>query len=374
MTSALTEEQQMLEDSLARFIEREYSFEQRNVIIASDAGLSRDHWRQFAELGWLAAGLPEDLGGLGGGPVEQMLIGTAFGRAMVVEPYVSTAVAGAHALTLASNEELRDSLLADLVGGELLLGLAYAERSGRFDLYHQETTARPAGNAFVLSGEKLAVNDAPGADKLIVAARMSGDTRDRGGIGLFLVDAKAPEASLATYRGMDGTPGAHVQFDSCPAELLVDESRGLNVLEEVVERAIAVRCAQAAGAMSAAFEQTVEYAKTREQFGVAIGSFQVIQHRLVDLMITARECKAMAAMVAEQVTASSSQERRAAVSAAKSFVGKRALRAAQEVVQLHGGIGMTEEYSIGHYFRYLTQFCTSFGSTAHHLQRFAQAG
>ena len=375
MNLELDQEQLLLEESLTRFMEREYSFEQRKAIADSEAGWSRDIWHRFAELGWLGAGLPEENGGFGGGPIENMVIGKAFGSAMVLEPFVSTAVAGAHALSLADNTELAGELLPQVVDGGLVIALAHAERGARYDLEHQSTLARASGNAFVVNGSKLTVLDGHCADRFVVAARIHGDTRSATGIGLFIVNGSASGLSKEPFRTMDGSGAAHLQMSDCPAELLVGETRGLEVLEQVIGRAIAVRCAQAAGAMNTSLNQTVEYLKTREQFDVPIGSFQVIQHRLIDLLIAATECQAMAFMTAGKLAEPSldRRERNRTASAAKSFVGKRANRAAQEIVQLHGGIGMTEEYSIGHYFRYLTQFCAAYGSTAHHLERYTNA-
>jgi alkylation response protein AidB-like acyl-CoA dehydrogenase len=370
MNLELTQEQLLLKDSVERFVERDYSFEQRSAILASEEDHSHELWQHYAELGWLGAGLPETDGGFGGGPVEQNIICEALGRAMALEPFVSTAVIGAHALQQADDADLSAALLPELVGGNLKLALAYAEAGGRFDLHHVATRATQAGNQFTLSGAKLAAMDAPGADKLIVSARVSGETRDENGIALFLVDREQTNVAYKNYRTSDGSAASDLTFDDAPATLLVREGRGLQVLEAIIERGIAARCAQAAGAMDFSYQQTLEYVKTREQFGVAIGSFQVLQHRLVDMLIAVRECQAMSLMTAYDVTESDANARRAQVAGAKAYVGKRARKVAQDIVQLHGGVGMTEELSIGHFFRYLTQFCSMFGTSAHHIGRY----
>jgi alkylation response protein AidB-like acyl-CoA dehydrogenase len=370
MQLELTEEQQMLADSVARFVEHDYGFDQRNKYLAADKPLNQNVWQQFAELGWLGAGLPESMGGSDGGAVEQAVIAEQLGRAMALEPFVSTAVVGAHALTLADNAELSEALLTRLIAGELLLALAYAEPGGRYDMHHVATSATSTGNRFSLSGNKSAVMDASSAHQLIVSARVNGATRAGSGIGLFLVDTDAQGVSTRHFHTADGTNAADVRLDNAPAQLLVSQEHGLVVLEQLIERAISARCAQAAGAMHQAYEQTLEYLKTREQFGVPIGSFQVLQHRMVDMLMAVRECQSMTLMTAGKIMSEDAVERRCAAAAAKAYVGKRARNVAQEIVQLHGGVGMTEELSIGHFFRYLIQFCSLYGSTAYHLQRY----
>ena len=370
MQLELTDEQQMLADSGARFVEHDYSFEQRNKYLATNTLLNENLWQQFAELGWLGAGLPESVGGFDGGAVEQAVIAEQLGRAMALEPFVSTAVVGAHALTLADNPELSEPLLTRLIAGDLLLALAYAEPGGRYDLHHVATSAASTGNRFSLTGNKCAVMDAGAAHQLIVSARVSGATRDSSGIGLFLVDSDAEGLSAEHFRTADGSTAANLRLDDTPAQMLVSHENGLQALEQLMERGIAARCAQAAGAMHQAYEQTLEYLKTREQFGVPIGSFQVLQHRMVDMLMAVRGCQSMTLMTAGKVMSDDAAERQRATAAAKAYVGKRARNVAQEIVQLHGGVGMTEELSIGHFFRYLIQFCSLYGSTAYHLQRY----
>ncbi|MEM7407337.1 MAG: acyl-CoA dehydrogenase [Pseudomonadota bacterium] len=372
MPLELTEEQQLLRESVERFVERDYTFDKRTAMLAEDAPFSRELWRHFAELGWLGAGLPESAGGYGGGPVEQAVICEALGRAMVLEPFVSTAVVGAHALQMADNRELADALMPQLTEGELVVALAYAEQGARFDLHHVATRARRSGNTYSLTGDKIAVLDAPGADKLIVSARVDDEVRGKDGVALFLVDRDASGLHVGAFRTMDGSSAANVTLSQTPAELLVGEGRGLAALEQCVERGIAARCAMAAGAMDTAYMQTLAYLKTREQFGVPIGSFQVLQHRMVDMLIAVRECQSMMLMVADDVIDPDDAERRAGVAAAKTFVSKRARNVAQDIVQLHGGVGMTEELSIGHFFRYLTQFGSTYGTAAHHLERYTE--
>ncbi|MCB1742467.1 MAG: acyl-CoA dehydrogenase family protein [Gammaproteobacteria bacterium] len=371
MSLQLSDEQSLLQQSVARFLERGYSFDARRKLVQSELGFSKDNWAQFAELGWLAVSLPEDVGGLGGGPLENMVVCEGFGRSLVLEPFISTAVLAARAVALADNAELRGEMLERIAGGQLLVSLAFAEAGSRYDLHHVETRASAAGNGYALSGGKIAVLDAPSADKLIVAARLSGGVRDEAGVGLFVVDRNASGLSLEHYPMMDGSRGANLALNDTPAVMLVGAERGLEVLESAVQWAIAARSAQAVGSMDASYGQTLEYVKTREQFGQPIGRFQVIQHRMVDMYMRVTEAQTMVQRVARHLDEEDAAARRIAVSGAKAFIGRRARAVGQEIVQLHGGVGMTEELAIGHYFRALTLYCSLFGSTEYHLNRYA---
>ena len=371
MEFELNAEQTLLHDSVSRFVEKEYSFEQRNTYRESTDGFSRDNWRQFAELGWLSVSLPEAYGGLGGGATENAIICDGLGKAMALEPFVSTVVVAAQVLAQSDDEALKSKLLPQIGAGELLMSLAYAEPDSRYDLHHVATTATPSGNGFAITGAKHAALDAPSADKLIVSARISGDTRDETGIALFLVDREANGLSLKPFDTMDGGRAATLDLKDTPAELLIADERGLQVLERATQWGTSAVCAQAAGAMNAAYDQTLEYVKTRKQFGVSIGSFQVLQHRLVDVFMQVNESRSMMHFLAQTLMNAEPAECKKATAAAKAFIGKRARAVAQDVVQIHGGVGMTEELAIGHYFRYLTLFCSTFGSTDYHLRQYA---
>jgi alkylation response protein AidB-like acyl-CoA dehydrogenase len=367
----LNDEQNLLKESVDNLTSREYTFEQRRDALARGVMMRDDIWAQFAELGWLGAGLPESLGGFGGNAVEHMVIAEGLGRAMALEPFISTAVMGGRALTIADDPARAQVIADDLIAGNWRCAVACAEQGGRYDLHHVDCRAVLDGNAVTLTGTKIAVLDAGSATHFLVAARHNGDTRSKDGIGLYLVDRNTNGAELESYQTMDGTYAGTLALDGVEAEQLVSPERGLSALEDIVQRGIAARCAAATGAMDASFGQTVEYMKSREQFGQTLGSFQVIQHRLVDLLMCVRECQSTILMVANQVGDSDAEARAKAVSGAKVFVGRRARKLAQEIVQLHGGIGMTEELAIGHFFRYLTLFCSTLGSTEHHLERVA---
>jgi len=374
MDFSLSEEQKLIKDAVEKFVRNDYSFETRNKIVASEDGLDRGVWKQFAELGWLGVSFSEEVGGFGGGAIETNIMMEAFGYGMVVEPYLATIVLGGNALALGGTEAHKQNVLSKVIEGETLLALAYAEKESGYMLSDVVTKAEKSGDGFVISGEKTVVLGGAWADQVIVATRTSGDQRDEQGISLFLVDTKAKGVSVNAYHTMDGARGANIKFEnvSVSADDLVGElDNGYALLDKVIDTGIAAACAEALGGMAAANDKTLAYMKTREQFGVAIGSFQVIQHRMVDMFMAVESSRSMVTMVALKLGSDDVSERKKAVSAAKVYLGQNARYCAQEAVQLHGGIGMTEELDIGHYFRRLTLFCSLFGSTDHHLDRFA---
>ena len=374
MDFSFSEEQKLIKDAVEKYVRNDYSFETRNKIVASEEGLDRGVWKQFAELGWLGVSFSEEVGGFGGGAIETNIMMEAFGYGMVVEPYMATIVLGGNALALGGTEAHKQNVLSKVIEGDTLLALAYAEKESGYMLSDVATKAEKSGDSFTISGEKTVVLGGAWADQVIVAARTSGDQRDEQGISLFLVDAKAKGVSVNAYQTMDGARGANIKFDnvSVSADDLVGElDNGYPLLDKIIDTGIAAACAEALGGMAAANDKTLAYMKTREQFGVAIGSFQVIQHRMVDMFMAVESSRSMVTMVALKLGSDDVAERKKAVSAAKVYLGQNARYCAQEAVQLHGGIGMTEELDIGHYFRRLTLFCSLFGSTDYHLDRFA---
>lgn len=374
MDFSLSEEQKLIKDAVEKFVQNDYDFDTRNKIIASEEGFDRKVWQQFGELGWLGVSFPEEVGGFGGGPIETNIMMEALGYGMVVEPYLATIVLGGNALAFGGSDAQKESVLASVIAGETLLALAFAEEESGYNLANVATKAEKSGDGFIISGEKAVVIGGAWADKLIVAARTSGGQKDEQGISLFLVDAKASGLTVNAYKTMDGARGANIKFEkvSVSADDLVGElDNGYQLLDKVIDYGISAACAEALGAMAAANDKTLAYMKTREQFGVPIGSFQVIQHRMVDMFMAVESSRSMVMMVALKVVSDDVIERKKAVSAAKVYLGQNARYCAQEAVQLHGGIGMTEELDIGHYFRRLTLFCSLFGSTDYHLDRFA---
>ena len=374
MEFSYSEEQTLIKNAVEKFIQNDYDFDTRNKIVDSEEGFDRGIWKQFAELGWVGVSFAEDVGGFGGGAIETNIVMEAFGRGMVVEPYHATVVLGGKALALGGSDAQKQEVLSSVISGETLLALAYGEKDSRFLLSDVSTQATKSGDGYVLNGEKTTVFGGQWADKIIVSARTSGDRFSEDGISLFIVDANAEGVTVKSYKSMDGARMANVELKDVAvnADAVVGTlDQGLGLLEQVIDNGISALCAEALGAMNAVYEKTLAYVKTREQFGVPIGSFQVIQHRLVDMFMAVESSRSMNIMNSLKLASSDPVERKKAVSAAKVYIGDNARYCAQEAVQLHGGIGMTEELDIGHYFRRLTLFCSAFGSTDFHLKRFA---
>lgn len=377
MDFSFSEEQTLIKNAVEKFIQNDYDFETRNKIIAGDEGFDRAIWKQFADLGWLGISFPEEVGGFGGGAVETNIVMEAFGGGMVVEPFLSTVVLGGNALAFGGTDAQKQEVLANVISGDVLLALAYGEAQSRFDLSDVKTSAEKKADQYVLNGEKTVVFGGAWADKIIVSARTSGDQCSEQGVTLFLVDANAEGVSVNAYKSMDGARMANVSLNnvSVGSDAIVGSlDEGFGLLERVIDFGTSALCAEALGSMNAVYEKTLAYVKTREQFGVAIGSFQVIQHRLVDMFMAVESSRSMGMMVALKLGSDDIVERKKAASAAKVYIGDNARYCAQEAVQLHGGIGVTEELDIGHYFRRLTLFCGAFGSTDYHLSRFADLG
>ena len=375
MNFDLDEEQGLLKDSVDRLLADHYGFEQRNAHRAAEEGWSRAMWARFADLGLLALGLPEAHGGYGG-PVERMIAMEAFGGALVVEPYLATIVLGGGVLKRAG-EDVQARLIPDLIAGNLLLAFAHHERGARHDLAHVATRAARDGAGFVLDGEKSLVLHGDSADRLVVSARVEGEIRDRDGIALFLIPAEASGIARRGYPTQDGQRAAEVSLDGVrvgPEALLVGPEAGLPVIETVVDEGVAALAAEAVGAMGAMHALTVDYLKTRKQFGVAIGSFQALQHRAVDMLIALEQARSMALFATMMVDDPDPVERGRAMSAAKVQVGRSGRAVGQGAVQLHGGIGVTMEYRVGHLFKRVTMIDTVFGDADHHLARLAEAG
>lgn len=373
----LTEEQRLLKDSVDRLLADAYGFDARKQIVASDEGVSRAVWAQFAELGLLGLPFSEEQGGFGGGPVETMIVMEAFGRALVVEPYLATVILGGGLIRHAGSAAQQAAILPAVAAGERRLAFAHAERQARYDLFDVATTARQDGDGWVLDGQKGLVLHGDAADTLIVSARTGGASRDHSGIGLFLVDASAPGVSRRGYPTQDGQRAAEIALTGVRVGLdavLGDPTGALPVIEKVVDEAIAALCAEAVGAMEASLQSTVEYLKTRQQFGTPIGSFQVLQHRAAEMVVALEQARSMAMLAAMMAGSSDPRERRAAISGAKAQIGRSARFIGQQSVQLHGGVGVTMEYQIGHYFKRLTMIDTLFGDADHHLGLTADAG
>jgi pimeloyl-CoA dehydrogenase small subunit len=371
----LSEEQRLLQESLGRLIGDRYAFEQRKAYGQNAAGWSRELWAQYAELGLLGLPFPERHGGSAGGPIETMIVMEAFGRSLALEPYFATVVLGGGLLRHGGNEALSAELMPKIADGSLSLAFAHVERHSRWNLADVATKAARDGSGWVLDGEKSVVLHGDSADKLAVTARLGGGQRDRAGVGVFLVDANAPGVSRRGYPTQDGLRAAEVSLNGVrvAADMALGEpGAALPLVERVVDEGIAALCAEAVGAMSAMHELTVDYLKTRRQFGREIGSFQVLQHRAVDMLVALEQARSMAMFAAMMATEEAAAERRNAVSAAKTQIGRSGKFIGQQAIQLHGGIGMTMEYKVGHYFKRMTMIDTMFGDADHHLRQLAR--
>ena len=374
MDFELSEEQQLLSDSLRRYLANEYSIDARAKIVDSPTGWSEAVWAAFAEMGLLGVPFAEEHGGFGGTAVDVMLVMEALGEGLVVEPYwVNVGLAGRH-VARGGSEAQQKRILPSLIQGKHRLAFAHTERTARYDLRHVGTRAKRAGQGYTLNGEKRAVLHGGSADTLIVSARTAGGDTDAAGIGLFLVDRAVPGLTLKEYRTIDELRAADVWLSdvTVPADArLGDEGRALPLIEDAADYATALLCAEAVGAIRYANEATLEYLKTRRQFGVPIGSFQALQHRMVDMVISYEQARSMACLACVKVDTAPPGERRHAVSAAKIKVADACRHVSQEAVQLHGGMGMTEELKVSHTFRRLTMIGQTFGDAEHHLERFA---
>ena len=363
-----TEEQLALQDTLRRFIAKDYPFEHRRALAKSADGFDRAAWKTFADFGILALPFPEDFGGLNGTAVDTMLVMEMLGRGLALEPYVSTVVLCGGLIRDAGSAAQKEALLPAIAGGELMLALAHHEPGGRYELDRVATTATPTGSGWRLDGAKAVVLGAPSADKLIVSAR------NGSGISLFLVDAKAAGVTLRAYPTQDGARAADIKLAKVAvgADALIGAAgNALPVIERALDYANAALCAEAVGIMSALNEVTLEYLKTRKQFGVPIGNFQALQHRMADMVIATEQARSMATLAAVRADSSDAAERSRAVAAAKAYVSQSARLVGQQAVQLHGGMGVVDELNVSHYFKRLTMIGLTFGDVDFHLGRFS---
>jgi pimeloyl-CoA dehydrogenase small subunit len=371
----LSEEQRLLKESLDRLIGDRYAFEQRKSYAQGPEGWSRELWAQFAEFGLLGLPFEERHGGSAGGPVETMIAMEAFGRALVLEPFLATVVLGGGFLRHGGSADQRADIIPQIADGSLTFAFAHTERQSRYDLYDIETRAVRDGTGWVIDGEKGVVVHGDAADKLIVTARVGGGRRDRDGIAAFIVDGKAAGVSRRGYPTQDGLRAAEITLANVrvgPEGVVGEPGSALPIIERVVDEGIAALCAEAVGAMAVMHELTVEYLKTRRQFGREIGSFQILQHRAVDMLIALEQARSMAMFATMMAAEEDAAERRNAVSAAKVQIGRSGKFIGQQAIQLHGGIGMTMEYSVGHYFKRVTMIDTMFGDADHHLRQLAR--
>lgn len=366
-----TEEQDMIRDSLGRLIREQYDFDTRREIISSEAGWSPEMWAKFAELGIFMAPFSEEDGGLGGGPVDAMIVAEEFGKGIVVEPFIPSIVCGGGFVKRAS-DAIKSEYLEGIMSGEKVFAFAYAEPRGRYNLADLETTATKEGDSFKLNGHKAVVIGAPWATHFVVTARTSGDRRDLGGVTTFIVAKDASGVTTRDYPTVDGRRASEVYFEnvSVSADAVIGDVDGaLPMIELVADEATAALCAEAVGAMGVAHSMTVEYSRQRKQFGTPIGKFQVLQHRMVDMFMEHQQSISMTYMATLKL-GESEAARKKAVSAAKVRIGQSGKFVGEESIQIHGGMGMTEELAVGHYFKRLTMINAELGNVDHHMKRY----
>ena len=371
-----SEEQRLLRDSVERLLADRYTFDKRKGYLAEAEGWSRALWAQYAELGLLGLPFAEEHGGFGGGGIEIMLVMEAFGRALILEPYLATVVLAGTALRLAGTAAQQRALLPEVAQGKRILAIAHSERQARYDLSDVLTTAKPNGGGWVIDGAKSVVSHGDGADTLIVSARTAGERSDEAGITLFLVDGKASGIARRSYTLRDGTRAAELALSGVEVAgdaVLGTVGGGYPVVARVAEVGIAATAAEAVGAMEALQAMTLEYLKTRQQFGKPIGQNQALQHRASEMFISLEQGRSLAMLAAMSVDETNATERAHNIATVKVGVGQAARFVSQNAVQLHGGIGMTEELAVGHYFRRCMVIEHTFGDTAHHLSRLANA-
>ena len=373
MNFDFSEEQQLLQDSVARFVQDNYELDKRQASSSASPGFSKDHWATMAELGWLGASLPEEEGGYGGNQIDTMLIMEQFGRGLVLEPFYASIVLGAKALALGGSDAVKQSILPKAIDGSAQLAMAYAEEQARFDLHDVTTSAKREGDGFVLSGHKSMVQNAETADYIIVSTRTSGGQVDEKGITLFVVDANTSGVERSSFPTVDGLRASEVKLKDVrvPEENIIGKvDEGFPILRAVANDGILALAAEAVGAMEVLYKDTVEYTQQREQFDHPLSDFQVLQHRMVDMFMEYEQCKSLLFRATLEVV-QGGLEAQKTVHALKYLIGKIGIMIGENAVQLHGGMGMTEELRIGHYFKRLLVIDAQLGNSDYHLQKFA---
>lgn len=369
MDFSFSEEQQLFSDALRKMLEAEYSPEQRRAAIDSEAGYSEGVWRHCAEMGLMALPFAEDIGGLDGSSRDILIACLEFGRSLTLEPFLASVVLGGGAVRLAGSPQQQEVLLAGVIGGETRLAAAFLEPQSRYDLSDVETRAEPCSDGYALTGRKAVVIGGDCADTIVVSARTAK------GISLFAVDARAEGLSVRGYKLVDGRGAAELELDNVavPVDtMLGDDGAAMGVIEHVADLGASALCAEALGAIEMINELTLEYLKTREQFGRPIGSFQALQHRVVDLFLEYEHAKSLVYVAAMSADDTDASTRAMAVSAAKSYIGGKGREIAKEAVQLHGGIGVTHEYRLSDYVKRVLAVDMLFGDADHHLERFGR--
>ena len=372
MNFELSEEQKLIQQSVERFVQENYDLPKRVEISSKDPGYSKEYWGSMAELGWLGLPFEEKDGGFGGNQIDTLVIMEQFGKGLVLEPFIANVVLGGGAIQIGGSEELKKEMLPGLIEGSKQMTLAYAEQQSRFDLEDVATSARQEGDKFIINGQKSMVLNAESADHIVVVTRTSGGQVDEEGITLFLVDSNAKGIELQNFPTVDGLRASEITFDNAEvsSERMIGElGKGFDILRVVSNNAILAVCAEAVGAMEILYKDTVEYTQQREQFDHPLSDFQVLQHRMVDMFMEYEQCKSLLFRATMETIQDPVLAQRT-IHALKHLIGKSGIFVGENAVQLHGGMGVTEELRIGHFFKRLLVIDSQFGNADFHLDKF----
>ena len=372
MNFELSEEQKMIQQSVERFVQENYDLSNRIKISSEDPGFSKEYWSSMAELGWLGLAFSEEDGGFGGNQIDTLVLMEQFGKGLVLEPFLANVVLGGGSIKRGASEEIKDSIIPSLIDGSLQITLAYAEEQSRFDIEDVATAAREENGGFIINGKKSMVLNAESADKIVVVARTSGSQVDEEGISLFVVDADAEGIEKENFPTVDGLRASEIIFKDVKVEstsLIGEKDKGFSILQAVVNDAILALAAEAVGAMEVLYKDTVEYTQQREQFDHPLSDFQVLQHRMVDMFMEYEQCKSLLFRATMETVQDPSLSQRT-VHALKHLIGKSGIFVGESAVQLHGGMGVTEELRIGHFFKRLLVIDSQFGNADFHLDKF----
>ena len=372
MNFELSEEQKMIQQSVERFVQENYDLTNRIKISSEDPGYSKDYWSSMAELGWLGLAFEEEDGGFGGNQIDTLVLMEQFGKGLVLEPFLANVVLGGGAIKRGASQTIKDSIIPGIMDGSMHVTLAYAEEQSRFDIEDVATSAREEDGNFIINGKKSMVLNAESADKIVIVARTSGSQVDEDGISLFIVDATSEGIERENFPTVDGLRASEVIFENVkvPSENLIGEKdKGFEILQAVVNDAILALAAEAVGAMEVLYKDTVEYTQQREQFDHALSDFQVLQHRMVDMFMEYEQCKSLLFRATMETVQDPKLSQRT-VHALKHLIGKSGIFVGESAVQLHGGMGVTEELRIGHFFKRLLVIDSQFGNADFHLNKF----
>ena len=372
MNFELSEEQKMIQQSVERFVQENYDLTNRVKISSEDPGYSQDYWTAMAELGWLGLAFSEEDGGFGGNQIDTLVLMEQFGKGLVLEPFLANIVLGGGAIKRGGTPAIKESVLPNLIEGNLQVTLAYAEEQSRFDIEDVATAAREDGNNFIINGKKSMVLNAESADKIVVVARTNGSQVDENGISLFLVDATSAGIERENFPTVDGLRASEITFTDVEVSsdnLIGEKDKGFSILQAVVNDAILALSAEAVGAMEVLYKDTVEYTQQREQFDHPLSDFQVLQHRMVDMFMEYEQCKSLLLRATMETVQDPILAQRT-VHALKHLIGKSGIFVGESAVQLHGGMGVTEELRIGHFFKRLLVIDSQFGNADFHLDKF----